>query len=93
MTTIQAQSLDNARKQMARARKELELARINDTHYRGVEYTPVFGFKKGTAPLFIEAALTPSKLKLIQNTKEFPTFQSRIITVHSGLGHGGHFDT
>jgi hypothetical protein len=34
-------SLDNARKQMARARKELELARINDTHYRGVEYTPV----------------------------------------------------
>ncbi len=40
MTTIQAQSLDNARKQMARARKELELARINDTHYRGVEYTP-----------------------------------------------------
>jgi len=46
MTTIQAQSLDNARKQMARARKELELARINDTHYRGVEYTPVSGFKK-----------------------------------------------
>ena len=41
MTTIQAMSLDNARKQMARARKELELARINDTHYRGVEYTPV----------------------------------------------------
>ena len=40
MTTIQAKSLDNARKQMARARKELELARINDTHYRGVEYTP-----------------------------------------------------
>ena len=40
MTTIQAMSLDNARKQMARARKELELARINDTHYRGVEYTP-----------------------------------------------------
>jgi hypothetical protein len=25
---------------MVRARKELELARINDTHYRGVEYTP-----------------------------------------------------
>jgi hypothetical protein len=41
MTTIQAMSLDKARKQMARARKELELARINDTHYRGVEYTPV----------------------------------------------------
>ena len=40
MTNIQAMSLDNARKQMARARKELELARINDTHYRGVEYTP-----------------------------------------------------
>ena len=41
MTNIQAMSLTNARKQMARARKELELARINDTHYRGVEYTPV----------------------------------------------------
>ena len=41
MTTIQAQSLENARKQMVRARKELELARINETHYRGVEYTPV----------------------------------------------------
>ncbi len=40
MTNIQAMSLTNARKQMARARKELELARINDTHYRGVEYTP-----------------------------------------------------
>ena len=43
MTTIQAKSLENARKNMVRARKELELARINDTHYRGVEYTPVFG--------------------------------------------------
>ena len=41
MTTIQARSLDNARKSLVRARKELELARINDTHYRGVEYTPV----------------------------------------------------
>ncbi len=43
MTTIQARSLENARKSLARARKELELARINDTHYRGVEYTPVSG--------------------------------------------------
>ena len=34
-------SLKNARRNMARARKELELARINDTHYRGVEYTPI----------------------------------------------------
>jgi len=42
MTTIQARSLENARKSLVRARKELELARINDTHYRGVEYTPVF---------------------------------------------------
>ena len=41
MTTIQVMSLENARRNMARARKELELARINDTHYRGVEYTPV----------------------------------------------------
>jgi hypothetical protein len=43
MTNIQAMSLENARKNMVRARKELELARINDTHYRGVEYTPVSG--------------------------------------------------
>ena len=40
MTTIQAMSLDNARKQMARARKELERAKILDTNYRGVHYTP-----------------------------------------------------
>ena len=40
MSNIQIMSVENARKQMARARKELELARINDTHYRGVEYTP-----------------------------------------------------
>ena len=91
MTTIQAQSLDNARKQMARARKELELATTLTTVVLNTHLSLVL--KKGTAPLFIEAALTPSKLKLIQNTKEFPTFQSRIITVHSGLGHGGHFDT
>ena len=41
MTDIQIMSLENARKSLVRARKELELARINDTHYRGVEYTPV----------------------------------------------------
>ena len=41
MTNIQVMSVENARKSLARARKELELARINDTHYRGVEYTPV----------------------------------------------------
>ena len=41
MTNIQVMSLKNARQSMARARKELELARINDTHYRRVEYTPV----------------------------------------------------
>jgi hypothetical protein len=40
MTNIQAMSLDNARKKVLRARKELEIARIMDTHYRGVEYTP-----------------------------------------------------
>ena len=41
MSNVQIMSIESARKQMARARKELELARINDTHYRGVEYTPV----------------------------------------------------
>ena len=40
MTNVQVMSLDKGRKQMARARKELELARINDTHDPGVEYTP-----------------------------------------------------
>ena len=40
MTSIQVMSIENARRNMVRARKELELARINDTHYRGVEYTP-----------------------------------------------------
>jgi hypothetical protein len=38
MTTIQAMSLDKARKQMARAHKELELAKLNDTVYRGARY-------------------------------------------------------
>jgi len=41
MSNVQIMSMEKARKNMARARKELELARINDTHYRGVEYTPV----------------------------------------------------
>ena len=40
MSNVQIMSIEKARKNMARARKELELARINDTHYRGVEYTP-----------------------------------------------------
>ena len=39
MTNIQAMSLENARKQMARARKELELAKLNDTVYRGTRYS------------------------------------------------------
>jgi len=32
-------SIESARKQMARARKELERARIMDTHYRGLPTT------------------------------------------------------
>ena len=45
---------------MIRARKELELARINDTHYRGVEYTlqSLILTRGHMAPLFIEVALT-----------------------------------
>ena len=31
-------SIENARKQVARARKELELAKLNDTVYRGTRY-------------------------------------------------------
>ena len=60
MTTIQAMSLDKARKQMARARKELELARINDTHYRGVEYTPV-SHTKETHGTFVYRGRTYTK--------------------------------
>ncbi len=41
MSNIHIMSIERARKKVVRARKELELARIMDTHYRGVEYTPV----------------------------------------------------
>ncbi len=40
MSNIHIMSIERARKKVVRARKELELARIMDTHYRGVEYTP-----------------------------------------------------
>ncbi len=39
MSTIQIMSVEKARKKVARARKELERARIMDTHYRGVPST------------------------------------------------------
>ncbi len=39
MSNIQIMSVENARRNMARARKELERARIFDTHYRGVKST------------------------------------------------------
>ena len=61
MTTIQAMSLDNARQQMARARKELELARINDTHYRGVEYTPASQQTHETHGTFVYRGRTYTK--------------------------------
>ena len=41
MSNIHIMSVERAREKVARARKELERARIMDTHYRGVEYTPV----------------------------------------------------
>jgi len=53
-------SLENARRNMARARKELELARINDTHYRGVEYTPV-SHTKETHGTFVYRGRTYTK--------------------------------
>ena len=40
MSNIHIMSVERARKKVLRARKELEIARIMDTHYRGVEYTP-----------------------------------------------------
>jgi hypothetical protein len=39
MSNIQIMSIESARKKMARARKELELAKINDTVYRGSRYS------------------------------------------------------
>ena len=39
MSNVQILSIESARKQMARARKELELAKINDTVYRGTRYS------------------------------------------------------
>lgn len=60
MTNVQIMSLEKARKQMARARKELELARINDTHYRGVEYTPE-SHPKATHGTFVYRGRTYTK--------------------------------
>ena len=45
-------SVERAREKVARARKELERARIMDTHYRGIEYTPV-STKKETHGTFV----------------------------------------
>jgi len=41
MSNIHIMSVERARQKVARARKELERARIMDTHYRGVEYSPI----------------------------------------------------
>ena len=40
MSTVQVMGLVAARKNMTRARKELERARLQDTTYRGVHYAP-----------------------------------------------------
>jgi len=40
MSDLTIMSVENARKKVARARKELERAKILDTNYRGVHYTP-----------------------------------------------------
>ena len=39
MSDLTIMSVENARRNMARARKELDRARIFDTHYRGVKST------------------------------------------------------
>ena len=36
MTNIQARAIENARKEMVRARKELDRAQLHETRYRGV---------------------------------------------------------
>ena len=38
MTTVQTQGLLNARRNMLRARKEFEAARLREVAYRGVHY-------------------------------------------------------
>ncbi len=40
MSDLTIMSVENARRNMARARKELERAKLFDTNYRGVHYTP-----------------------------------------------------
>ena len=60
MSDLTIMSVQNARRNMARARKELELARINDTHYRGVEYTPV-SYTKETHGTFVYRGRTYTK--------------------------------
>ena len=40
MSDLTIMSVQNARRNMARARKELERAKLMDTNYRGVHYTP-----------------------------------------------------
>lgn len=52
MSNIHIMSVERAREKVARARKELERARIMDTHYRGIEYTPV-STKKETHGTFV----------------------------------------
>ena len=60
MTNIQVMSLEKARKSMARARKELELARINDTHYRGIR-TMTVSEPKETHGTFVYRGRTYTK--------------------------------
>ena len=38
MSTLEVRALDRAKKEFARARKQLEVARLRSTKYRGVEY-------------------------------------------------------
>lgn len=44
MSTIEVRALERAKAELARARKQLEVARLRSTKYRGVDYeitTPV----------------------------------------------------
>ena len=38
MSTLEVRALDRAKKEFARARKQLEVARLRSTTYRGVDY-------------------------------------------------------
>lgn len=40
MTLLELRAYDKARQEAKRAKRELEMARLHETRYRGIKYTP-----------------------------------------------------